>query len=58
MLPERKRIGDNYLRGDKVDDDTVTSAEFNELETVVKEAVNANYSNPKKQTTPLHYMWY
>lgn len=45
MLPEKKRIGDNYLRGDKVDGDTVTSAEFNELETVVKEAVNANYKD-------------
>lgn len=45
MLPERKRIGDNYLRGDKVDGQMITSAEFNELETVVKEAVNANYTD-------------
>lgn len=45
MLPEKKRIGDNYLRGDKVDGDTVTSAEFNELERIVKEAINANYND-------------
>lgn len=39
------RIDDNYLRGDRVDGEIVTSSDFNELETVVKAAINANYDD-------------
>lgn len=39
------RIDDNYLRGNRVDGEIITSADFNELETVVKAAINANYTD-------------
>lgn len=39
------RIDDNYLRGDRVDGEIITSSDFNELETVVKTAINANYDD-------------
>lgn len=42
------RIGDNYLRGDKVDGQIITSADFNELEKIIKSAINANYDDIKK----------
>lgn len=39
------RIDDNYLRGNRVDGEVITSSDFNELETVVKAAINANYTD-------------
>lgn len=39
------RIDDNYLRGNRVDGEVVYSSDFNELETVVKTAINANYED-------------
>lgn len=42
------RIDEKYLRGDKVDGQIITSADFNELENIVKGAINANYADIKK----------
>jgi archaellum component FlaC len=39
------RIDDNYLRGNRVDGEVVYSSDFNELEIVVKTAINANYTD-------------
>ena len=39
------RIDDNYLRGNRVDGEVVYSSDFNELETVIKTAINANYTD-------------
>lgn len=39
------RIDDNYLRGNRVDGEVITSSDFNELETVVKTAINSNYAD-------------
>ena len=39
------RIDDNYLRGNRVDGEVVYSSDFNELETIVKTAINANYED-------------
>lgn len=53
------RIGENYLRGDKVDGQIITSADFNELENIVKGAINANYEDIKKlQNNPPGFYYF
>lgn len=37
------RIGDNYLRGDKISGEILTSDDYNKNELIIKEAINANY---------------
>lgn len=50
------RIDDNYLRGDRVDGEVITSADFNELETIIKTAINANYDEISNlKDIPLYY---
>lgn len=50
------RIDDNYLRGNRVDGEVITSADFNELETVVKTAINANYVDITKATEDINML--
>lgn len=53
------RIDENYLRGDKVDGQIITSADFNELENIVKAAINANYDDIKKlQENPPNFYYF
>lgn len=57
------RIGENYLRGDKVDGQIITSADVNELENIVKAAINANYNDIQvleqkiDSSLPMIYYW-
>lgn len=39
------RIGDNFLKGDHVDGEVLQHTDLNELENVVKTAINANYED-------------
>lgn len=43
-----QRIGDDFLRADHVDGEVLQHTELNELESVVKTAVNANYEDIQK----------
>lgn len=43
-----KRIGDDYLKADWQDGEILQHTQLNELETVVKEAINANYADIQK----------
>lgn len=53
------RIGENYLRGDKVDGQIITSVDVNELENIVKAAINANYEDIKKlQNNPPGFYYF
>ena len=53
------RIGENYLKGDKVDGQIITSTDFNELENIIKGAINANYEDIKKlQKNPPGFYYY
>jgi hypothetical protein len=42
------RIDDKFLKGDHKDGEVLTSSELNELENVVKTAINANYEDIQK----------
>jgi hypothetical protein len=39
------RIDDNYLKGNRKDGELITSYDFNELENIVKTAINANFDD-------------
>lgn len=43
-----ERIGDNFLKADHVDGEVLQHTDLNELESVVKTAINANYTDIQK----------